>query len=289
MTRLELAQGFCASAEPAAPCPWTANARLALSFPSEFPMYQAFLSLARRLERAQALQNERFNQAAGGQSLPVGGGFAHFRGEAHPLNQALGLIEPVSESDLSAVEAFLGSPTVLELCPGADPSLWPLLAKRGYRLHQFQQLWVRSLAPIDGASPSPQVRMAEPREADLYNRVVCAGFMKRDDWRGLEPPFRVSLEVPDAWGFLAFVEDQPAGGGMLGLVEGVALLSGDGVLPRFRGRGLQKALILARLAFAQERGCDVACAGTAPGTASQRSYESCGFHAAYPKVEMARG
>jgi GNAT superfamily N-acetyltransferase len=113
--------------------------------------------------------------------------------------------------------------------------------------------------------------------------------MERDDWRHLEPPFQVSLDVPDAWGFLVFADGEPAGGGMLGIVDGVALLSGDGVIPRFRGRGLQKALIWARLALARERGCDVACAGTTPGTASQRSYETCGFHAAYPKVEMAKG
>jgi GNAT superfamily N-acetyltransferase len=245
--------------------------------------------LARRLERAQALQNERFNQAAGGRSLPVGGGFAHFRGAAHPLNQALGLIAPVTEAELEAVEAFLGAPTVLELSPGAAPELWPLLARRGYRLHQFQQLWTRSLADGVAAPPPPQVRAAGPGEATLYNRIVCAGFLEQDDWRDLDPPFRVSLEVEDAWGYLAFVEGEPAGGGMLAIVEGAALLSGDGVLPRFRGRGLQKALIQARLAFAREQGCDLACASTAPGTASQRSYEACGFRVAYPKVEMARG
>jgi GNAT superfamily N-acetyltransferase len=252
-------------------------------------MLQDFLVLVRRLERAQAVQNERFNQAAGGRSLPVGGGFAHFRGGAHPLNQALGLVERVCEADLISVETFLGSPTVLELSPGADPSLWPLLANRGYRVHQFQQLWILYLMDLEVAPLFSQVRVAEPQEADLYNRIVCAGFMESDDWHELEPPFQVPLGVPDAWGFLAFVEGQPAGGGMLGIVDGVALLSGDGVIPRYRGLGLQKALIQSRLAFARTRGCDVACAGTAPGTASQRSYEACGFHAAYPKVEMARG
>jgi len=251
-------------------------------------MFHDLPSLARRLERAQALQNERFNQTAGGRSLPVGGGFAHFRGVGHPLNQALGLIEPVDESELEAVEAFLGSPTVLELSPGADPSLWPLLARRGYRLHQFQQLWVRNLAALGAESPSSSIRIAGSGEASLYNRIVCAGFLERDDWHDLEPPFEVSLEVVDAWGFLAFVNGEPAGGGMLGIVEGVALLSGDGVIPRFRGLGLQQALIRARLAFAWERGCDLACASTAPGTASQRSYEACGFRVGYPKVEMAR-
>jgi GNAT superfamily N-acetyltransferase len=252
-------------------------------------MSHDFLAQARRLERAQATQNERFNQAAGGRSLPVGGGFAHFRGDTHPLNQALGLLEPLSDADLAAIEAFLGSPTVLELSPAADPGLWPLLARRGYRLHQFQQLWVRSLTEVEWPPSPMRIRLADISEAEQYNRIVCAGFLERDDWRDLEPPFRMSLEVPDAWGFLAFVDGQPAGGGMLGIVDGVALLSGTGVLPRYRGQGLQKALIQARLSFAFGKACDTACASTAPGTASQRSYEACGFRAAYPKVEMARG
>lgn len=245
-------------------------------------------NLARRLEGAQARQNERFNQAAGGRSLPMGGGFAHVRGPGHPLNQALGLIDPITEADLDAIESFLGRPTVLELSPGADPGLWPLLARRGYRLQQFQQLWIRSLAEVEEAPPPSEVRRAKLEEAGSYNRIVAAGFMDRDDWRGLVPPFEVSLAVPDAWGFLAFVDGEPAGGGMLGIVDGVALLSGDAVIPAFRGRGLQKVLIRARLAFAQGRGCDLACASTAPGTASQRSYEACGFRVGYPKVEMAR-
>ncbi len=252
-------------------------------------MSSHILGLARRLERAQALQNERFNQAAGGRSLPVGGGFAHFRGLGHPLNQALGLLEPVSEPELAGVEAFLGQPTVLELSPAAEPGLWPLLARRGYRLHRFQQLWHRPLEPADTSPGEVDVRLVPPVEADRFDRVVAAGFLEQDAWEDLEPPFRIPLEVPDAWGFLAFAAGVPAGGGMLGIVDGVALLSGASVLPRFRGRGLQKALIRARLALAAARGCDVACASTAPGTASQRSYEACGFRAAYPKVEMARG
>ena len=247
-----------------------------------------FLALAGRLERAQALQNERFNQAAGGRSLRVGGGFAHFRGTGHPLNQALGLLESLTDADLQAIEAFLGFPTVLELSPAADPSLWPTLAGRGYALQQFQQMWVRTLEGCDTEPAAPAIRMALPTEADLFNRVVCAGFMEQDRWETLEPPFTLSLEVPDAHGFLAFVEGQPAGGGMLGMVDGVALLSGDAVLPRFRGRGLQKALIRARLALAGARACELAGASTAPGTASQFAYEACGFRVAYPKVEMVK-
>jgi GNAT superfamily N-acetyltransferase len=247
-------------------------------------------ALTRRLERAQAVQNERLNQDASGHSLLVGGGFAHFRGPGHPLNQALGLIDPLSEAELESVERFLGSPTVLELSPGADPALWALLARRGYRVHQFQQLWVRHLpgaALPDGRDD--EVRVALPAEADQYSRLVAAGFMEQEDWRSFEPPFRMSLVASDVFGFLVSVGGELAGGGLLGMVDGVALLSGDAVLPRFRGRGLQKALVRARLRRALEGGCDVACAGTAPSSASQRSYEACGFRVAYPKLELARG
>lgn len=251
-------------------------------------MSQDLQALARRLEGAQATQNERFNQASGGKSLPVGTGFAHFRGEGHPLNQALGLVDPISASELEAIEAFLGTPTVLELSPAADPGLWLLLAKRGYCLQQFQLLWTRSLLLPVSERSSAKVQIVAPSEAASFNRIVGAGYLDLDEWEDLVPPFEVPIGIPNAWSFLVYAEGCPAGGGTLGIVEGVALLSGAAVLPRYRGRGLQKALITTRLQFARQLGCDLACASTAPGTASQRSYEASGFGVAYPKVEMSR-
>jgi len=251
-------------------------------------MQMGLIPLARRLERAQALQNEQLHRAAGGKSLRVGGGFAHFRGEGHPLNQALGLLDALSEAEVENIERFLGSPTVLELSPAADPSLWPLLARRGYRVHQFQQLWVTALRPASPRADTPSIRPVLPNDAETFNRVVGAGFAEVSDWRPFEPPFRTPLDVPGITGFLAYVEGEPAAGGLLGVVEGVALLSGDAVLPQFRGRGLQKQLIRTRLERAIELGCDIACAGTVPMTASQHSYEACGFTGAYPKLELAR-
>lgn len=246
--------------------------------------------LARRLERAQALLNERLNAAAGGKSFSIGGGFAHFRGPQHPLNQALGLIDPVSEDELKAVEHFLGDPTVLELSPAADAELWKLLGRRGYRVHQFLQLWVRTLSAANDALPrGTSVRIAERSEETVFSRLVAAGFMSQENWRTLEPPFLTHLHVKEVWGFIVSVEGEPAGGALLGIVDGVALLAGDAVLPPFRGKGLQQCLIRARLRHAFELGCDIACAGSAPATASQRSYEACGFRAAYPKLEMALG
>ncbi len=248
-------------------------------------------ALSRRLEGAQALQNEQFNRASGGLSRPLGGGFAHFRGEGHPLNQALGLVDPVAEAELAEAEAFLGlggHPVVLELSPAADPALWPLLAARGYRLHQFQQLLARPL-PAPEPLPAPfEIRVIGDEESELMARVVFAGFTGRDDWEGLDVPFSTPSGVSGSWRFLALVDGEPAGGATLGVFDGVSLLSGDAVLPRFRGRGLQKALIAARLRLAAEAGAEWACASTLPSTPSQRAYEACGFRVMYPKVEMAK-
>lgn len=259
-------------------------------------MDEKHLAQMRRLEQAQARQNERLQRAVGAESLPVGGGFAHMRGPGHPLNQALGLVDPVSAEDLAQIEAFLGAPTVLELSPAADPALWPLLAARGYRVRQFQHLLTRPLPP-QSADPLPapalppgvEIREADPAEEWTYNCLIVAGFFNRSEWRNSVPPFRTPLGVPDIRAFFIVVDREPVGGGMLGLIDGAALLSGDAILPPSRGRGLQKLLIAHRLAVAQAAGCDIACASTEPSTASQRSLESCGFRVAWPKLEMARG
>ncbi len=252
-------------------------------------MYSNLSALMRRLESAQARQNDAFNRASQGASRPLGGGFAHFRGDGHPLNQALGLLDPISEAELEVIEAFLGAPTVLELSPGADPDLWPLLAKRSYRLQQFQQQLARPVNDVPPLSTGAELRPARSEEYDLHAKLLGAGFSERDDWRTYDPPFALAPEAPHCLRLLAFVDGEPAGGAVLGWVDGVALFSGDAVLPRFRGRGLQKAMIRARLHEAARLGCDLATASTLPATPSQQAYEACGFRVMYPKVEMAKG
>lgn len=61
---------------------------------------------------------------------------------------------------------------------------------------------------------------------------------------------------------------------------------GTGVLPAHRGKGLQAALIRARLQLAIEHGCELAATSTHPGTDSQRKVERAGFRVAYPKAVL---
>jgi GNAT superfamily N-acetyltransferase len=80
--------------------------------------------------------------------------------------------------------------------------------------------------------------------------------------------------------FIATVEQQPAAFGVLHIRDRTALLDGAATLPRYRGLGLQKALLAARILYARERGCTHAFSRTGLGSISQRNMETLGLRVA---------
>ena len=89
-----------------------------------------------------------------------------------------------------------------------------------------------------------------------------------------------------AW--LARVDRQPAGGASLIIHDDLALFCGDGTLPTFRHRGVQTALLRARLAHAVAAGCRLAVICTQPGSGSQRNAERQGFRMVYARTMMTK-
>jgi GNAT superfamily N-acetyltransferase len=259
---------------------------------------------ARHLERAFARAAARAAEAlarldpsSGAGVLDVAGGVAIQAGRGSPLTQALalGLGGPVTAAELDAAEAQLcpdGTGTrQLELCPFVDPSLPALLAARGYRVHEWQLAWTRAVpdAALDPPPSSITVRRARPGEEDSYARLLLRAFLETD----AVPQAAVALVRPTGFAegyelYFACLDGEPVGGGTLAVVDGVALINGSGVLPAFRGRGAQGALIRARLDRARALGCTRAYSCTQPGTASRRNMERHGFHVAYPKILMLR-
>jgi GNAT superfamily N-acetyltransferase len=250
--------------------------------------------LCDRFEQAQAAQSAGWARASGGRVLELPSATAIGFAAGHPLNQglALGLAAPCTSEDLDHLEAFLGSNPVVEVTPGASEGTLDLLQARGYRIRQFQQVWHRDLRdlPLLPALPGLDIRPVGPGEAELYDRLVMGGFMDQDDLASL--PADQLMPMGEGSGTLrviAFLDGVPAGGGAIGLMGPIVPLSGTSVLPRFRGLGLQKHLILSRLQLAAARGATEACSATLPATASQHSLVGMGFLVAYPKLEMARG
>ncbi|MBI4911885.1 MAG: GNAT family N-acetyltransferase [Acidobacteria bacterium] len=257
---------------------------------------EAWRTLALRLERAQAAQNLACCRATpGGLVLEAGEGFAFFLGPGHPLSQALamGLAGPLDQADLDRIEAHLsreGGRPQYELCPLADPGLFQALGQRGYRIQEFQLAWSRVLAPSEEwEAPPPGLEIGPGRDPEAFLRVVMAGFLECGPEAvpaEVLEAFMPSAKAPGTQLWCASRDGELLGGGTLFLHEGTAVLSGAGVPPRHRRKGVQGALIRARLAAARAAGCDLAVSGTAPGSPSQRNMERHGFRVAYPKVVL---
>ena len=88
--------------------------------------------------------------------------------------------------------------------------------------------------------------------------------------------------------YVARVEGEIAAAGSMRLFEGVAQLCGAATLPPFRRRGLQTALLHARLADASAAGCDVAVVTTEPGSRSQENVQRAGFALLYSRAVLIK-
>jgi GNAT superfamily N-acetyltransferase len=261
------------------------------------------LDLARRMEMAEAhachacaesfqRQHPDFPVAV----QEIAGGFAVFAGVDSPVTQAIGvgLHGEVSDSDLDHLGDFFhsrGAAAAVELCPLVPMSLYEKFAKRGYQLLEVSDVLFRRLTSLDSEVKAPpsgvSIRRAAPDESKLWTRTVSQGFAEH------HPVTQSILDVmegffPAAQCFIASVDGAVAGGAALSVREGVCGLFGASTLPEFRGRGVQSALLKARLESAASQGCDIAVSIAQPGSVSHRNIQRHGFRVAYTRTKLIR-
>ncbi len=236
-------------------------------------------------------------EAGGAPVLHIAGAHAVFMGDGSPLTQVLGLGlgGPVTAEDLDQVEEFFrsrGATVNLHACPLADPSLFELLGDRCYRTVEFNNVLVRVLNAEFTPAPLPpgvEVRIAEESDMILWADVLARSFFEHGAITAEEMEVGMKLfKKTDSPCYLAFLDGRPAAGAAMSFHDDLAILCGDGTPPEFRGRGVQTALIHARLSAAGSKGCLMATAATVPGSVSQRNYERAGFRVAYTKSIMQK-
>ncbi|HEY0703165.1 MAG TPA: GNAT family N-acetyltransferase [Candidatus Acidoferrales bacterium] len=263
------------------------------------------LKLARRVEFAEAAACRECAEAfhALHPEFPVavaeiGGGVACFAGPESPVSQSIGfgLNGGVEDSDFDRLGEFFQSrhsPAAAEICPLVEMSLYEKFATRGYRLLEVSDVLIRDISvetSADQATPAGvTVRPAQPAEAKLWTQTVAQGFAEH---------FPVTQEILDVMeGFfhgtnsrpyLALVDEKPAGGAAMTIHDGVCGLFGASTLPDFRGRGIQTALLAARITTAAKQGCDLAVSIAQPGSISHRNIERAGFRVAYTRTKLIR-
>jgi len=262
------------------------------------------LELARRLELAHAWRGVEYARAQARlhPDWPVAvqsiaGGFAIYAGGGSPVNRAvgLGMTQPVTMAAWEQLVEFYrqrDAPLRLDLCPLANHSLLELLRHQAAYVEGCLNLLACALPEDVAPLPRPadvEVTRAAPAEAGLWIRTTAQGFEgtatpPQSSLDILAPNFHAANAVP----FLARVAGQPAGGGSLLVHDRAGECGGDSTIAAFRGRGVQTALLQARLAAAHELGCDLALLLTEPGSASQRNAERAGFRVMYTRVTLTR-
>jgi GNAT superfamily N-acetyltransferase len=239
------------------------------------------------------------------ESRPFAGGVAGYSGPGTFHNRVLnaGLAGPVRDAELDGLVQFYRErevPASIELCPYVDSSLIAGLARRGFALREFKQLLHRPLVRREPLPEPPlgwpaklevrELDRSDPAEVELGVRVSMSGFFPPDH---VIPELildiaRRSITLAHTRAYVALLDGVPAGAGSMDLDVDVAHLSGTSVLPQFRQRGVQQALMLTRLARASEHGCKIATIGSRPGTSTERNAMRLGFGMSYGKAILVR-
>ena len=88
--------------------------------------------------------------------------------------------------------------------------------------------------------------------------------------------------------YVALHEGVLVSGASLRMAHGVAQLTGAATAPAHRHRGVQTALLSARLADAAAAGCDIAVITTQPGSKSQQNAQRRGFDLLYTRATLVK-
>ena len=88
--------------------------------------------------------------------------------------------------------------------------------------------------------------------------------------------------------YVALRDGEIAGGASLRIADGVAQFAGSATAPAHRRRGVQSAMLSARLADAAAAGCDIGVVTTLPGSKSQENVQRRGFDLLYTRAILVK-
>jgi hypothetical protein len=268
---------------------------------------------------AELIRLELDNQIAGGRAFVAGGpelsarygtAFDTVAGLAAPtcatwdyplFNRVIGagILGPLDERGIDAVGRHFtakGRVPCIEVYPGiTSPGLLGALGRAGFTDsgHGFESHVLETDRPIEVAVPGVTMRRVAPAEYRHFGELVRDGFdMTADPVLG---PFFIDLTVAslevlaaNGAGFVASLDGEDAGTGQLVLTDRVAGCYSGSVIERFRGRGIQKAAIAARIREGIARGKRIFISQTDPDSPSGHNLHDLGFRTLYRATWFTR-
>lgn len=237
-------------------------------------------------------------------ALPIGGGVAVYAGTTSPMNKMIGAgFEGATievdclgnvEDQFAARQARLQA----EVSTLASADLHALLASRGYHPSGFENVLGHALTAEWERVSGVEIAPLQPSEAELFAEVLVQAFAQPDAGGVGGDPIPPSEEIrrwvllttvqPSFRGMIARVNGEVAGAAALRFDDHIAQFNGAGTLPRFRRRGVQTALLRARLADAKRNGCEMGVVVTQPASKSQQNVQREGFSLLYARQLLVK-
>jgi GNAT superfamily N-acetyltransferase len=262
-------------------------------------------ALARRLESCEEMPQvlyarifKKTRPEIGAAEEEICGGHMIFAGLGSPIGRATGagLDRPLSADDLDRIEQFYRerkAPSQVDLTPLHRSEVFEMFKERGYAIAELNNVLYRKLDPAEKFPDPPdhcEIRRSPVEEAEVAGSIVESAFFPDgapEAFRGLITPL---YQMENALPFVAAIDGKPVacGTGLIIPEYKVFALCGAGTLSAYRGRGLQTALLRARMQAAGEAGCEYAVVVTQGGTISQRNAERLGLRVAYSKVTVIK-
>ena len=270
------------------------------------------IALAGRIERTEAQLIAGASEAArrrgadaAGFVIPIAGGVASFAEQGSPFNKVAGLgfggvPSPAALGEIELAFGACGAPVQVELTHLAEPAIGELLTGRGYRLVSFENVLGLALTGEHErvTPPGIEVRRSGDDELETWLDVVVDADL-HPDTQGVPSHEEFAREVLVAaerdlvtatgvMRYAALRDGVIAGGASFHMAQGIAQFTGAATAPAHRRRGIQSALLSARLADAAAAGCDIAVVTTQPGSKSQQNVQRQGFDLLYTRAVLVK-
>lgn len=228
-----------------------------------------------------------------GQFQEIGSGVACFSGFDSFLSQSIGWgfncnLKQMA-AQLSQIEAFyrkLSHPRVdLEISPYVGTELIEFLSARGYKVSEINNVSVldlRTYKQQDYALEQGEIKIISVEAVDEWAKRIAMGF----EYPDAQEHFSCYARALGVSTFGAYIDSNLVAGATISVNQDICDLGVTSTLHAFRGQGLQKKLLLARLNYAKKLGLAVATVTTEPGTISDLNVQKIGFHCAYTRIKM---
>lgn len=228
--------------------------------------------------------------------LEVAGGAACFCDLDSYLSQVVGwgfATKPKHfKKELQDIEQFYlncGHQRVdIELCPYVQVDLPMFLSEKGYVISELNHVYAFDLKQQDIPGEVEEDFIIEevgPEQGPTWAKNVALGL----GYSEAEDQFRRYFQAKGVQAFAAFQQGKMAAGATIAMHDEVGDLGLMSTLPAFRNQGLQKKLLLIRLAFAKSQGLSLATATAVPGSISDKNIQKVGFQIAYTRIKLTKG